>query len=186
MENTEENGVEVERDLYAEWKRKENELPRLTALCVVLALGFAAWYYTANVLLFIAAVALVVAYIAISFRFRSSRFSFFEDFRQRSRVMLENKMIHNLIAAGVIDEDTSADQVLITAICADPPTFEMTFTQQGRTEKYIQDSLQKFVPVFDADRMTFQKIGNTSFSVSYPPFGVYDADRVFSWSEYGR
>lgn len=186
MEKTEENGIEDERDLYAEWKHKENEFPRLTALGIVLALAAAAWYYTGSVLFLAAALLLLAAYVVASFKFRYSRLSFFEDFRQRSRVVLENKMIQSLIATGVINEDTCAKQVMIAATCDDPPTFEMTFTQQGRTEKYIKENLQKYVPVFDADRMTFQKIGNTSFLVSFPSFGIYDADRVFSWSDHGR
>lgn len=78
-----------------------------------------------------------------------------------------DKFIDVLIKGGVIDNNTEPDDIRLTVVTMDPPTFELELNQIGTTEAQLISACQNARLAYSAYVVDVQEIGDTNYRIQY-------------------
>ena len=80
---------------------------------------------------------------------------------------LYDKFIDVLIKGGIIDVNTDPEEINLTVISSDPPTYELELNQIGKTERQLITACENALLAYSAYLVDVREIGGTNYRVTY-------------------
>lgn len=80
---------------------------------------------------------------------------------------LYNKFIDVLIKGGVIDQNTEPDDIVLEVVETNPPTYELSVYQIGKTESGIVSACNAALLAYNAYVVNVEEIGGTNYRISF-------------------